>query len=233
MKAFENWILSRAKKIEQKAINSKKVEIEKSNIIMKMIKEHSKVLLEEIVSNIQKPKWEVGKELYLNVYNSESEFEQLYGWDGGYRALLNLITEDEQTVIPTVVVKSVSVESLWFDELVERFADFRANELDAKDYNVFKARFKSYIDERGLSNPEVKRNLGVYYEVRFEPKTFKFSPHWGLSEYSWIDPASSKSQKVKEVWEKKQVLNKQRHLIEIELKGLEKEIELLEKQIER
>lgn len=235
MNFIQNLIVRKAEKIQKKETASKKPECPKftSNEIDQMLKGHAKQLLGEIKPNMQPPRWEIGKTLWLNVYNTNSEFEQLYGWDGGYRGLLNLISNEQQNTIPTVVVTDVSINSMWFDELIQRFIDFRTNEEDALDYHRFKTRFIKYVNERGINNPEVKQNLGLYYDVKFKPTTFDFSPSWGLSEYSWIDPLDAKSLTVKEVWEKVITLNRELENKKAELNEIQAIIDLLEKQLER
>mgnify|MGYP003606331341 CR=1 FL=1 len=236
MKILDNWILSRYEKIKDR-IDKRESECNlklSESAVNKLLIEHLNNLREEIKLTIQPPKWKIGKELYLKVYDSQdSNLAQIGKWDGGSLTLINLISIEQRITIPTVVVKDNILDFSLFENLAEDFIYYKATEIEAKNYELFKTHLAQYVSKFYKRNEEVCKNFGVYYCVYFKPKSFDFSPYWGLSEYSWLDPECEIAQRTKEVWERVQSVNLDIVKYKEKIKNLEFLVNNLQKQMNK
>ena len=239
MSMFENWILGRAKKIEERQEKQRKSKLSPVSSFHELrtkVLEYAKQLEAEIVPNM-KPKWKTGDILILDVF-FVNPLEQLRSWDGGANVLINCIQPNELNTVPTVSVRKVEIATLLFYEKVDKFTEYMSEDeaLDVvNSYESFKILFRSYIDKFALSsciNTEVKENFLLYFDVMFDPVSFSFAPNWGLSEYSWIDSTTRNAKKVKSIWEKKRKLMSNLEMTRNKMQELTKKIETLEQELE-
>lgn len=207
MKLVDKFILSSAKRIEDKkkaAEELERNEREDANKLYKTYEVKAEELINEFIDTVEEKMrtkgchLEPGVNAILNYY--ELDYPCINGWDSGPHAILSNVTLDENRTPLFVKIISVEVSKSYYGECLDRFFNvYYGDHLKrALDEGEVVQWFMAFMQNRTWSE-----NYGLYWNAQFEPVNFSFNPTWGLNAGSFLDASTNGAIFTKRYWKRR------------------------------
>jgi hypothetical protein len=234
MSILDKWILTRAKKIENRKkleedlFRNSRDEIRNSRNLAseilrrKILKESNKILSTNSHIN-------PGDNAILNVYSLGREGAN--GWDGGPASLIKNIPESELENPVTVKITEIYTDLSLADERVDMFLDHVEEKIKilVKNEDSLISSFESWLNNRS-SKYTFDNIYGIYRTAYFE-YSGSFKPKWGLSVNSFLKEGTPEYEKTYSLWKRELDLNRKISMLSKELADLNIEREEIKREI--